>query len=80
MKFLNNAKIVLAVLLLGVFTASCGASTSSTVEKSSQGSNIGTGTVAQQTPIKTPEPTPVTTNAPQVEPNPTATSSSSNFT
>ena len=80
MKFLNNAKIVLAVLLLGVFAASCGASSSSTVEKSSQRSNIGTGTVAQQTPIKTPEPTPVPTNAPQVEPNPTATSSSSNFT
>jgi len=71
MKFLNNAKIVLAVLLLGVFTASCGASSSSTVEKSSQGSNIGTGTVAQQAPIKTPEPTPVPTNAPQVEPTPT---------
>jgi len=71
MKFLNNAKIVLAVLLLGVFTASCGVSSSSTVEKSSQGSNIGTGTVAQQAPIKTPEPTPVPTNAPQVEPTPT---------
>ena len=88
MKFLNNAKIVLAVLLLGVFTASCGASSSSTVEKSSQGSNIGTGTVAQQAPIKTPEPTPVPTNAPQVEPTPTteakpkptATSSPSSLT
>ena len=71
MEFLNNARIVLAVLLLGVYTASCGASSSSTVEKSSQGSNIGTGTVAQQAPIKTPEPTPVPTNAPQVEPTPT---------
>ena len=71
MKFLNNAKIVLAVLLFGGITASCGVSSSSTVEKSSQGSNIGTGTVAQQAPIKTPEPTPVPTNAPQVEPTPT---------
>jgi len=88
MKFFNNAKFVLAVFLLGVLTASCGTPTSSTVEKSSQGLNIGARTVAQEAPIKAPAPTPVSTNAPQVEPTqtteakpkPAATSSSSSPT
>ena len=84
MKFLNNAKIVLPVVLLGILAASCGAFTSSTIEKSSQGANIGTGTLVQQARIITPE----STNTPQVEPTPTteakpkpsATSSPSNPT